>query len=153
VRKKKFGDYKVTALSFGPCTWCTWCKQQSFKLSGTVVLLHWGKLNMSNRSTTASDSADSVQDAGDETAYMKMVEAGHIGFQLAEEVRTLRESILALKQEKRLLLVNNENLEECVAQSNTVISSLRAKVEEQHRYIEAYSSEASQQVLQNLHWI
>jgi hypothetical protein len=101
---------------------------------------------MNNRSTTGSDTVDSIQDAGDETAYMKMVEAGHIGFQLAEEVRTLREAILALKQEKRLLLVNNENLEECVAQSNTVIASLRAKVEEQHRYIEAYSTEASQQV-------
>jgi hypothetical protein len=98
---------------------------------------------------TAMSSVESQSIEGrhpDNDAYIKMVESGHIGFQLAEEVRTLREEILSLKQEKRLLLVSNENLEESAAQANAAISLLRAKVEEQQRYVDAFNAESVQQV-------
>lgn len=95
-------------------------------------------------SSIGSQSLDGANVEND--AYIKMVESGHIGFQLAEEVRALREEILSLKQEKRLLLVNNENLEDGITQANSTIATLRLKMEEQQRYVDAFSSESSHQV-------
>jgi uncharacterized coiled-coil protein SlyX len=41
----------------------------------------------------------------------RLLENQQIGFKLAEEVRRLREELLKEKQEKRILLVSNQNLQ------------------------------------------
>jgi uncharacterized coiled-coil protein SlyX len=41
----------------------------------------------------------------------RVLENQQIGFKLAEEVRRLREELLKEKQEKRILLVSNQNLQ------------------------------------------
>lgn len=96
-------------------------------------------------STSDSRSVDDLRKSDDD-GYVKMVESGHIGFQLAEEVRALREEILSLKQEKRMLLVSNENLEEALGEANNRASALAAKVAEQSRFVEAYVAETAKQV-------
>ena len=96
-------------------------------------------------STVTSQSDVGAHQAEDD-AYIKMVESGHIGFQLAEEVRSLREEILSLKQEKRILLITNENLEEGLSKSNSALVSFRAKVEEQKRMLESTAVDSRDQV-------
>lgn len=96
----------------------------------------------------SSIASQSIDGPGiDDNAHVKILESGHIGFQLAEEVRELKEQLLELKQEKRFLLVNAENLEQSLAQANGTISQLRSKLEEQRRYGELVANDRFQQVL------
>lgn len=59
----------------------------------------------------------------------KVVEAGQIGFRLAEEVRSLREELLDVKQQKRILIAKQVNLEQELAESNQKASALTSKIE------------------------
>jgi hypothetical protein len=62
----------------------------------------------------------------------KIFENQRLGFKLAEEVRQLRQELLKEKQERRILLVTNENL-------NEQIKKLESKVrvlEQTHHYSE-----------------
>lgn len=95
----------------------------------------------------SSIASQSLDEPGiDDNAHVKILESGHIGFQLAEELRDLKEQLLELKQEKRFLLVNAENLEQSVAQANATILQLRSKLEEQQRYGELVANDRVHQV-------
>mmetsp|Transcript_13013 Transcript_13013/g.21815 ORF Transcript_13013/g.21815 Transcript_13013/m.21815 type:complete len:392 (-) Transcript_13013:453-1628(-) len=66
----------------------------------------------------------------DESAFVKVVEAGQIGYRLAEEIRQLREELLVVKQEKRLMIVAKENAEEELAKSKAIIAELKSSLSE-----------------------
>ena len=94
-----------------------------------------------------SVSSQSARDT-EHDVHIKMMEAGQIGFQLAEEIRHLREQVLTLKQEKRILLVNNENLEISIQKGNKIISSLKEKCREQHQIVAELRTKKTKQVIE-----
>ena len=79
-----------------------------------------------------------------------MVESGQIGFRLAEEIKSLREELLSLKQEKRILLVSNENLEDTLINANNAISTLHAKLVELQNHVNFTGSELTSKVRNQL---
>jgi len=93
--------------------------------------------------STSSGSLDYQNDGG---AFGKMVESGQIGFRLAEEIKSLREELLSLKQEKRILLVSNENLEDTLINANNTISTLHAKLVELQNHVNYTASELHSKV-------
>lgn len=93
--------------------------------------------------STSSGSLDYQHDAG---AFGKMVESGQIGFRLAEEIKSLREELLSLKQEKRILLVSNENLEDSLLNANNTISALHTKLVELQNHVNYTASELTSKV-------
>lgn len=62
----------------------------------------------------------------------KVVEAGQIGYRLAEEVMSLRKELLALKENKRTLLISNQNLEGDLLSSRKIILSLQSQLSKDH---------------------
>ena len=58
-----------------------------------------------------SSSAKAAATAAD-TLIESVIESGHIGNRLVEEINALRSELLQIKQEKRLLIVANRNLQE-----------------------------------------
>jgi len=78
-------------------------------------------------SDSQSTSSESMRNPVDGT-FSKMVESGQIGFRLAEEIKALREELLVVKQEKRILLVNNENLETSLENANNTITDMHGRL-------------------------
>lgn len=99
-------------------------------------------------SISGSDSSSSrgVHYKPDEGAFVKMVESGQIGFRLAEEIKILREELLAVKQEKRILLVSNENLEESLVSANNTISAMHAKLVDLQHHVQFFDVEVTKKV-------
>lgn len=60
--------------------------------------------------------------------YSKMVESGQIGLRLAEEIRILREELLNVKHDKRMLLVSNENLEGALSSANKSLTDMHVRL-------------------------
>ena len=50
--------------------------------------------------------------AAADTLIESVIESGHIGNRLVEEINSLRSELLQIKQDKRLLIVANRNLQE-----------------------------------------
>ena len=97
-------------------------------------------------SASVSTSSDSIDYQNDDGAFGKMVESGQIGFRLAEEIKSLREELLSLKQEKRILLVSNENLEDTLINANSTISTLHTKLVELQNHVNFTASELTSKV-------
>ena len=97
-------------------------------------------------SASVSTSSGSIDYQNDGGAFGKMVESGQIGFRLAEEIKSLREELLSLKQEKRILLVSNENLEDTLINANNTISTLHAKLVELQNHVNFTASELTSKV-------
>jgi chromosome segregation ATPase len=81
----------------------------------------------------------------DDDAFVKVVESGQIGFRLAEEIRSLREELLVIKQEKRILLVNNETLEEALNRASGGISSLQSALHDAEKHLKKVNLDRSKQ--------
>lgn len=86
------------------------------------------KVATSPVSNSDSESVSSRNVHPIDGTFSKMVETGQIGFRLAEEIKTLREELLVVKQEKRILLVNNENLEDSLANANRTITDMHTRL-------------------------
>lgn len=65
----------------------------------------------------------------------KIIENQRLGFHLADEIRNLREDLLSSKQEKRLMLVNNQNLQEQLTKAENRIKQLEDTIEINHTAI------------------
>lgn len=78
-------------------------------------------------SDSQSTSSESMRYPVDGT-FSKMVESGQIGFRLAEEIKALREELLVVKQDKRILLVSNENLETSLENANNNITDMHVRL-------------------------
>jgi chromosome segregation ATPase len=94
----------------------------------------------------ASSEVDLAENTNGRSSFIKMAESGQIGFRLAEEVRTLREQILALKQEKRILLVNNQNLDEGLQSANSTIAQFKASIDGLSLKMRKYRKETAKKV-------
>ena len=99
-------------------------------------------------SSSDSDTAGSKfsGERGGDDAFVKMVETGQIGYRLADEIRSLREELLNLKQEKRILLVNSENLEDALENANCVIAKLKTALSEAEASSKKYCNDKSKKV-------
>jgi predicted nucleic acid-binding Zn-ribbon protein len=82
----------------------------------------------------------------DDDAFVQVIESGQIGYRLAEEIRSLREELLGLKQEKRILIVTTENLEDALTKSTSGISSLKSALHDTEKQLKRVNQERSKQV-------
>lgn len=97
-------------------------------------------------SHSESDTIESIEQANDE-AFVNIVESGQIGYRLADEIRTLREDLLSTKQEKRILLINNENLEDALEKANKNVAALRSKLADLQHLTQVYRADLSKKVI------
>lgn len=76
--------------------------------------------------TTVKKRDDSFEDEEGESAFLaQMMESSQIGVRLANEVRQLREELLASKQQQRILLVSNGVLQEELGRCRSSLKSMR----------------------------
>lgn len=96
-------------------------------------------------SRSESDTIESVENANEE-AFVNIVESGQIGYRLADEIRILRETLLTTKQEKRILLISNENLEDALEKASKNVFFLKSKLADLQHLTQVYSTDLATKV-------